>query len=47
MQPLDAVIVALFDCHYVGLVLTWESGVAKKKKKRKKKGWRKDENTIN
>lgn len=32
MQSLDAVTVALFDGHYAGLVLTWKSGVAKKKK---------------
>lgn len=32
MHPLDSVTVALFDGHYAGLVLTWKSGVAKKKK---------------
>lgn len=31
MQPLDAVTMALFDGHYAGLVLTWKSGMAKKK----------------
>lgn len=33
MQPLDAVTMALFDGHCAGLVLTWKSGMAKKKKK--------------
>ena len=32
MHPLDSVTVALSDGHYAGLVLTWKSGVAKKKK---------------
>lgn len=35
MQPLDAVTMALFDGHCAGLVLTWKSGMAKKKKRRR------------